>query len=178
MSASTEELHRAFLGPFGVDVTSHSAIGQKPLDVDLTPPRPPRLRVYLYNLVGGAGTIRPTEYKAVLRVPKQPVGQYGAFDFAGGRMVIVAGYRADLDVFVLWDASMHHRFKNGGNIQVRDTTVLGAAATGNATQVRRLSGGRSEIVIACQSATLIEGVDDRIAATGGATEAEWAACPS
>ena len=178
MSTSTEQIHSAFLRPFTDSVVRHSGLNDKPLMVDLRPPRPPRLRVYAYNLVGGAGTRRPTEYKAVLRVRRQPVGEYGSFDYSDGRMVLLVGFRADLDVFVLWDAGMHSRFKNGGNIQVRDRTVLKAAAVGRAEQVRSLSGGRRELVIACQSSSLLKAVDDRIAATGGIGNEEWATCPS
>ena len=57
----------------------------------------------------------------MLRVPGQVVGEYGAFDHSGGRIAVLAAYRNDLDVFVLWDASIHERFKHGGNMQVKDT---------------------------------------------------------
>jgi hypothetical protein len=145
----------------------------KPLDVDLQLPLPPRLRVYLYNLVGGFGTKRHFEYKAVLRVRGQPVGEYGSFKHADDRMTLVAAYRCDLDVFVLWDATMHARFKNGGNIQVRDSTVLEAAAVGRATQVRSLSNGSDEIVLACQSWNLVQGLEERVNSVGCDTREEW-----
>ena len=54
MTAITEELHRAFLRPLGDAVLRHSSAGDKPLSVDLALPNPPRLRVYMYTLVGGA----------------------------------------------------------------------------------------------------------------------------
>ena len=60
----------------------------------------------------------------------------------------------DLDVFVLWDASVHERFKHGGNMQVKDTLVAQAAATGRAEQRRRLRSGITEIVFACRSSCL------------------------
>lgn len=68
MSAITEGLHSAFLRPLGSAVLRHSGLRTKPLCVDLALPHPPRLRVYMYSLVGGVGTVRPNEYKAVLRV--------------------------------------------------------------------------------------------------------------
>lgn len=104
MTAITEKLHRAFLRPLGDAVLRHSPAGDKPLSVDLALPNPPRLRVYMYTLVGGVGTVRPNEYKAVLRVPGQAVGAYDSFDHSDGRLALVVGYRADLDVFVFWDA--------------------------------------------------------------------------
>jgi|SRR6478736_677139 len=165
---TAEELHLAFLKPFGDAVLSHSALDLKPLRLDLALPRPPRLRVYIYSLVGGFGTKRrPNEYKAVLRVRGQPVGEYDSFDHSGGRLAVLAAYRSDLDVFVLWDASLHARFKNGGNIQVRDATVLKAAATGCASETRSLYSRTNEFVIACQSSNLPQAIDDRIASTGG-----------
>lgn len=175
MSAITEELHQAFLRPLGSSVVWHSRPTEKPLCVDLALPLPPRLRIYMYSLVGGVGTVRPKEYKAVLRVPGQAVGQYGSFDHAGDRLALVIGYRADLDVFVLWDASLHPKFKNGGNIQVRDTTVHRAAAVGRAEQRRPLTSRVTEVVIACQSWNLGKAIDDRVAWTGGLKqERRWA----
>lgn len=174
MTAITEELHRAFLRPLGDAVLRHSPAGDKPLSVDLALPNPPRLRVYMYTLVGGVGTVRPNEYKAVLRVPGQAVGAYDSFDHSDGRLALVVGYRADLDVFVFWDASLHPRFKNGGNIQVRDTTVHEAAAIGRAEQRRPLSSKVTEVVIACQSWNLAQAIDDRVAWTGGVKEGQWA----
>src|SRR5687768_18335551 len=112
MPGVTASLHGAFVGALAGAVVSHSDINSKPLTVDLALPNPPRLRVYMYTLVGGVGTVRPNEYKAVLRVPRQPVGAYDSFDHSDGRVALLVGYRADLDVFVLWDASLHPKFKN------------------------------------------------------------------
>lgn len=178
MMAVTEDLHRAFLAPLRGRLVGHSPTGSKPLCVDLALPSPPRLRVYMYTLVGGVGTKRPNEFKAVLRVPGQAVGKYGSFDFSDDRLAVVVGYRPELDVFVLWDASLHHRFKNGGNIQVKDRTVFDAAATGRAEQARKLTGEVHEVVIACQSWTLVKALEDRVAWTGGVSEAKWATFPS
>lgn len=172
MTAITEALHAAFLRPLDGSVVTHSALRSKPLSLDLALPSPPRLRVYMYTLVGGSPQ-RQNEYKAVLRVPGQKVGQYGSFDFSGGRIALLAAYRPDLDVFVLWDASLHARFKNGGNIQVRGTTVYEAAAHGRAEQRRHLADDTTEIVIACQSRHLVKAIDDRVAWTGGVSEEQW-----
>lgn len=174
MTAITEELHSAFLRPLGDAVLRHSSAGDKPLCVDLALPNPPRLRVYMYTLVGGVGTVRPHEYKAVLRLPGQAVGAYDSFDHSGERFALLVGYRADMDVFVFWDASLHSRFKNGGNIQVRDTTVYDAAAIGRAEQFRQLSSKVTEVVIACQSWNISQAIDDRVAWTGGGKEGQWA----
>ena len=175
----THEIHGAFLGALGDLVVNHSDLDRKPLSVDLAPPMPPHLRVYMYTLVGGVGTVRPTEYKSILRLPGQPTGVYESFDHSNGRFTLVVGYRADLDVFVLWDASLHPRFTNGTNIQVRDTTVHRAAATGRAEQRRSLNrSSTEELVLACQSWNLAEAIDERVARTGDGAEGGWATSES
>lgn len=176
-SAIVTDLNMAFLRPLGSAVMWHSSTVEKPLTVDLALPNPPRLRVYMYTLVGGS-PMRPNEFKAVLRVPGQPVGVYGSFDHSDDRLALLVAYRADLDVFVLWDASLHPRFKNGGNIQVRGTTVHAAASSGRSDQRRPLSSGITEIVIACQSWTLLAAINDRVAWTGGVTEGMWPTSPN
>ncbi|GEJ56639.1 hypothetical protein AMYX_13800 [Anaeromyxobacter diazotrophicus] len=132
----------------------------------------------MYTLVGGVGTKRAQEHKAVLRVPGQKVGHYASFDFSGDRLALLVAYNRQLDVFVLWDASLHPRFKHGGNMQVHENTVLKAAALGRAEQTRVLSGGEREVVIACQSSTLAKALEDRVSWTGGVPEAKWAALQS
>jgi hypothetical protein len=169
MSAVTVRLHQAFLDALAGDVRAHGDIDVKPLEVDLALPLPQRLRLYLYSLVVG-GESRPGEFKAVLRVPGQIVGEYGTFDHSGNRLAVLAGYREDLDVFVLWDASLHERFKHGGNMQVRDTVVSQAAATGWAEQRRPLRSGVTEVVLACRSKTLGRAISARNTWTGGADE--------
>lgn len=175
MTAITAGLNEAFLRPLKGCTVWHSEVAEKPLCVDLSLPNPPRLRVYVYTLVGGVGTVRPTEYKVVLRLPGQAVGETDSFDHSDGRLALLVGYRADLDVFVLWDASLHHYFTNGSNIQVRDATVHSAASSGGAVQTRALSTGVTELVIACQSWNLLRAINDRVARTGGFEgEGEWA----
>jgi hypothetical protein len=169
VSAVTERLHQAFLDALAGHVVAHGDVAAKPLDVDLALPLPQRLRVYLYSLVVG-GKSRPGEFKAVLRVPGQVVGEYGTFDHSGDRLAVLAAYREDLDVFVLWDASLHERFKHGGNMQVKDTVVESAAATGWAEQRRPLRSGITEIVFACRSKSLPRAISARNTWTGGVVE--------
>jgi hypothetical protein len=166
VSRVTKRLHTAFLDALAGHVASHGDIAVKPLEVDLALPLPQHLRLYLYSLVVG-GNSRPGEFKAVLRVPGQVVGDYGTFDHSGHRLAVLAGYRDDMDVFVLWDASLHERFKHGGNVQVRDTVVEQAAATGWAEQRRPLRSGVTEAVFACRSTTLARAIVARNSWTGG-----------
>lgn len=166
MSAVTVRLHRAFLDGLGHNVIGHSVPYEKPLEVDLALPLPRYLRVYLYSLVSG-GKRRSWEYKAVLRVPGQVVGEYGSFEQSDDRLVVLAAYRKDLDVFVLWDASLRERFKHGGNVQVKDTVVTQAAAIGWSEQRRELRSGITEIVFACRSSRLRDAIAQRSLWTGG-----------
>ncbi|MGD9702856.1 MAG: hypothetical protein AB7L17_11220 [Ilumatobacteraceae bacterium] len=168
MSSITERLHSAFLDALGGHVVAQGDTSVKPLEVDLARPLPQYLRLYLYSLVVG-GNSRPGEFKAVLRVPGQVVGDYGAFDHSGNRLAVLAAYRDDMDVFVLWDASLHERFKHGGNVQVRDLVVEQAAATGWAQQRRPLRSGVTEVVFACRSTRLSEAIVARNNWTGGVT---------
>jgi hypothetical protein len=174
MSSITAALNSAFLAPFNGAVVHHGPLERKPLIIDLAQPNPPRLRLYMYSLVGGKGERSRREYKVVLRAPGQPTGVYRGFDHSDGRFTLVVGYAPDLDVFVLWDASLHPRFKSGGNLQVRDDVVRRASAVGVAEQVRLLTSGAREVVLACQSPTLQRAIDARIASTGGLREDEWA----
>ena len=168
----TRALHHAFVAPLDDFVIACSDLAAKPLLLDLAFPISARLRIYLYSLVHGAGERQRREYKVVLRIPGQPLHEYGMFDHSDGRFTIVAGYDATLDVFVLWDAVLHPRFKNGGNLQIRDDAVRRAAALGVTEQIRNLSSGQRELVLACQSSTLSRAIGARIASTGGLGEGE------
>jgi hypothetical protein len=53
---------------------------------------------------------------------------------------------------------------------VRDITVHTAASRGRAQQIRRLSSGACELVLACQSSNLASAINDRLATTGGIVE--------
>jgi len=163
----TKALQEAFVNAFDGFCHLESPIKRKPLLLRMERPLPALLRVYAYNLVGGVGTVRDLEYKAVLRVPKHPVGHYRSFDHSGGRVVLLVAYRKDLDLWVLWDASLHAKFKNGGNIQIRTDTVMTAAALGQATQKRRLKSGTIETVFACTTTMLPETLLKRVGSTGG-----------
>lgn len=167
MSLATAKLHQVFINALGAAVVSHSATEDKPLLVDLALPHPPQLRVYLYNLVSASGTVRAREFKIVLRLRGQLVGQYGRFDYSDGRFVVLAGYSAELDVFVFWDSSLHPRFKAGGNVQVRDSTVYAAVAGGMAEQPRPLQSNAKELVLACRSRRLADALNTRVITTGG-----------
>ncbi len=165
----TTRLHDAFVAALDGRASKVGDIRRKPLDLDLAPPLPGQVRLYMYSLVAG-GPTRPNEYKAILRVPGQEVGAYGSFEHAEGRLTLLVAHRTDLDVFVLWDASLHRTFKWAGNIQVHSDTVLDAAATGWSEQRRPLTSGVTEVVFACTTRFLPQALERRVAWTGGVRE--------
>lgn len=173
MSATTQNVHQALLEALGAKVRGHSNLTDKPLLLDLAPPLPGSLRVYAYNLVSGKGTKRSSEYKVVLRVPGQRSGEYGSFLHTGERVVLVVGVGQDLNVFVLWDASLHARFMYAGNLQVHADTVRSAAVRGVSVQQRRLQRGVREAVIACRGRALARAIELRVLHTGPVLDGEW-----
>lgn len=144
---SVEELHRTFLEALSESVVSHSALEEKPLEVDLRSPLPPKLRVYLYNATYPPGGRTMGEHKIQLIVPGQGRGERGNFDSSGGRIPILAGYRPDLGIFMLWDAELYVDFAYSRNVQVMPETVYEAFAQGIGRQERHLWSLDDEIVI-------------------------------
>ena len=143
---SQPELHRRFLIALGDKAKSHSEIERKPLDVDLSTPMPSRVRVYLFNVTRPPGGRPLGEHKIQLIIPGQKRGERANFDQSDGRIVLLAGYAAEEDVFVLWDAGLYADFAWSRNVQVRAATLIEAAAGRVAEQERRLRPTDGEAV--------------------------------
>jgi excisionase family DNA binding protein len=159
---SQAELHRRFAEALGDRVERHTALERRPLELDLVPPLPSRARVYLFNATRPPGG-RPTgEHKVQLIMPGQRRGQRGQFDQSDGRIVLLAGYAAEEDVFILWDAGLYPDFAWSRNVQVKAQTIVEATAGRIARQERRLrprdSELTTEIVLACPPPLLAEAV--------------------
>lgn len=159
---SQGELHRRFIEALGSRVQSHSRVDQKPLELDLAAPLPTRVRVYLFNATRPPGG-RPTgEHKVQLIMPGQKRGERGQFDVADGRIVLLAGYAAEEDVFVLWDAGLYPDFAWSRNVQVKAQTLLEASAGKLAQQQRRLRPGdgeaATETLLACPPVLLADAI--------------------
>jgi len=156
------QLHKAFLSPLAPAVVSKSDLNEKPLDVDLSPPLPRRVRLYIYNATQPPGG-RPTgEHKIQLIVPGQTRGQRASFDHSDGRIVILAGHDSELEVFVLWDAGMYQEFAWSRNVQVGAQTMYRAYAGEIAMQQRRIRGQGIETVVATPSTRLAEAILRRL----------------
>jgi excisionase family DNA binding protein len=156
------ELHRRFVAALGSRVQFHSRLDQKPLELDLSAPLPTRVRVYLFNATRPPGG-RPTgEHKVQLIMPGQKRGERGQFDVTDSRVVLLAGYAAEEDVFVLWDAGLYPDFAWSRNVQVKAQTLLEASAGKLAQQQRRLRPGdgaaATETLLACPPMLLADAI--------------------
>ena len=160
---SKPKLHDQFIAAIGPDAlvwaSTDTAGG---LVVELRPPLPKRVRVYIYNATNPPGG-RPLagEYKVQPIVTGQRRRERGDFDWSGVDLVLVCGYAVEHDVFILWDASMHTQFSYSTNLQVRTANVVSAATSGERVrQARSLRTGR-EVVICAPSRTVREAIAER-----------------
>lgn len=163
------DLHRRFVESLGPGVRPRSILGQKPLDLDLTPPLPTRARVYLFNATRPPGGRPLGEHKVQLILPGQRRGERGSFDHGDGRLVFLAGYAAEEDVFVFWDAGLYGTFAWSRNVQVKAETIIEASAGRLAVQHRHLRqpgiGPTLEVVLAAPASRLREALQRRVEIT-------------
>lgn len=165
-----EELHQRFVQALGASrVRSHGPFLSKPFEADLVAPLPQRIRVYMYNATRPPGGRPLGEHKVQLIVPGQGRGDRGSFDSSGGRIVLLVGYAAEEDVFVLWDAGLYTDFAWSRNVQVKGHTIIDATAGKIATQERQLrpASGRTvvETVLAVKARNLAEAIQKRMELT-------------
>jgi excisionase family DNA binding protein len=165
-----EELHRRLVGALGPScVKSQAPWGDKPFEMDLISPLPQKVRVYMYNATRPPGGRPLGEHKVQLIVPGQRRGQRGSFDNGDGRIVLLVGYAAEEDVFVLWDAGLYTNFAWSRNVQVKAETIIHASAGKLATQERQLRppSGRPivETVLAVKPRRLAEAIVRRMELT-------------
>ena len=154
---STSSLHAQFVKALGASVTTASNVETKPLLLDLRPPLPSRVRIYMYNLTHPPGGRAVEECKIQIIVPGQSSGQKGDFDQSDGRFVLLAGYDPGMGVFVLWDAEIYRGFGYSRNVQVKLDTVCNALAGGIGEQTR-LSQGVQELVLTAQAQRLSDAI--------------------
>lgn len=172
------ELNDALVVALGDHVVHHDDLRAPVITLELSPPLPERLRVYLFNATNPPGG-RPTpEHKVQLMVPGQSRAQRGNFDFSDGRSVLLAGKVEDEDVFVLWDALLYRDFAWSRNVQVRTEAIEEALATmAITTRPRKLRLG-NETVIVAPSALLADALRLRFPAGPGAPAAPAPRAPA
>jgi hypothetical protein len=160
-----EELHKVFIDALKGFLISYSDIEAKPLLLDLKAPLPQKIRLYIYNATHPPGGRTVGEHKIQLIVPGQKRGERGNFDYSDGRIVILAGYESETDVFVLWDAGMFPNFSYSRNVQVRAETIYAAFAGKIGQQSRNIRGKGQEIVITAQKEDLSTALQQRVRIT-------------
>lgn len=151
-----KQMHEVFLGALGGSVISHSNVAKKPLEADLKTPLPHRIRLYLFKATYPPGGRTLGEHKIQLMVPGQQRGQRASFDYSEGRIVVLSGYRADIEVFVLWDADLYTDFSFSRNVQVKAETVYKALAGEIGRQERHIRGKGVETVLTARAELLRE----------------------
>ena len=163
------DLHRRLVDALGNGVKSHSSLTAKPLELDLMPPLPSRVRVYLFNATRPPGGRPLGEHKVQLIMPGQKRDERGAFDHGDGRMVFLIGYAAEEDVFILWDAGLYADFAWSRNVQVKAETIVEASAGKLALQHRHLRPANgeptTEILLAAPASRLGEALQRRVQMT-------------
>ena len=164
---SQEALQRRLVEALGAAVVrSHATWGSKPFEIDLAAPLPQRARVYLYNATRPPGGRPLGEHKVQLIVPEQRRGERASFDNGDGRIVLLIGYAAEEDVFVLWDAGLYSDFAWSRNVQVKAETIIAASAGKLATQDRLLRPRNRrpsvETVLAAKPRLLAEAIVKRM----------------
>jgi excisionase family DNA binding protein len=164
-----EELHRRVVQALGAAVRSHGPLERKPFELDLSPPLPQRVRVYVYNATRPPGGRPLGEHKVQLIVPGQRRGERASFNNGDGRIVLLIGYGAEEDVFIVWDAGLYSDFAWSRNVQVKAETIIQASAGKLAAQERQLRppSGRPtvETVLAVKPRRLAEALVRRMELT-------------
>jgi hypothetical protein len=138
MRIPTKDLNATFVDALKPLSVQHGALTDKPLLVDIGPPLSLRARLYIYNLTHPPGGRTTGEHKIQLIVPGQAKRTKANFDYSDGRIVILAGYQSELDVFALWDSGLYRDFPHSRNVQVKAETLYAAYANGIATQSRNI----------------------------------------
>jgi len=158
-----QQMHQLFIDAVGTAVLRHSSINAAPLLVDLKPPCPLRLRVYMFNGTNPPGGRALDEYKIQIILPDQRRGSRASLDFSDGRMPVLAAYVCIADgvkdgVFVLWDAFKHSDFAYSANMQVKSETIIKALASPTVLSKRN----NEEIIIAAQAPYLLDAIKYRV----------------
>lgn len=165
-----EELQHRLVSALGSSVVEvRSQMDAKPFEIDLAPPLPHRVRIYIYNATRPPGGRPLGEHKIQLIVPGKGRGERASFDNGDGRIVLLMGYAVDEDVFILWDAGLYSEFAWSRNVQVKAETIIEASAGKLATQERQLrpATGKAtvETVLAVKSRRLAEAIIRRMELT-------------
>jgi len=154
---SKEQLHQKLLLALDDAVVDYSDTSQKPLEITLDHPLPPKVRVYMYNVTSPEGDRPDDEYKAQLIAPGQDSDERGSFDFSDDWFVLLIGYERNQEVFVLWDGYLHPDFSFSKTVYVKQWAIRKAVRGELGQQTRNLQTGE-EVVITANSENLNEAI--------------------
>ncbi|WP_424923297.1 hypothetical protein [Amycolatopsis arida] len=159
---SLHHLYRRFLAGLGDAVVTKlpDEAPAKPLDLVCRQPLPRHVRLYVFNCTDHPAERKAGDYRIQLRLPGQRPRERGTLDMSPGCLVLLAGYVAAFDVFVMWDAVAHQDFPYSKGVQVAAQTVHDAAIYGCSEQRRdvRRGGSYPEWVVAVQTDQLVTGI--------------------
>jgi hypothetical protein len=150
------DLHKIFTTSLTGQVINISNISNRPLELDLKPPLPHKIRLYIYNLTHPPGGRTLGEHKIQIILPEHKQSDRAEFDHSDGRIVILVGYDPEYRVFVLWDAGLYINNPFSRNVQVKPETVYEAIAGKIGRQERIIRGQGIEIVVTCPRKRLSE----------------------
>lgn len=157
---SKQQIHERLLDGLGPVVQERKGTDSIPLEVELTPPLPPKIRVYAYKVTTPPGTGAEGDRLARLIVPGQSSDERASFDHSGGYFALVIGYDPQTEVFILWDAGLHQNFNYGKIVRATSETVFAAVGGNIGTQKRHLKTG-TEMVLTAKADRLVDAIKRR-----------------
>lgn len=161
---SKSELHERFVAAIGDGaVVSAATDAAGELVVELRPPLPRRVRVYIYNATDAQGPVRKLEHRIQIILTGQGKGGRANFDQSEVDLVLLCGYALKHDIFVFWDPSLHRDFAYSKNLQVRSQNVVSAAADGVTVRQQRDLRPEIETVICTPGRFVAEAIAERFA---------------
>jgi hypothetical protein len=115
--------------------------------------------LYIFNCTDHPSERKAGDYRIQLRLPGQARRQRAQLCLEAGWLVLLAGYVAEFDVFVLWDPHAHAEFPYSKGVQVAAATVHEAAIRGHSQQRRDVRvRGYPEQVVAVRADRLVDGL--------------------
>lgn len=155
------KIHAEILAAIGDAADAHGPLEEVPFKLRLV--NLGSFAFYAFTLSSPPGGRPVGEYKIQLIAPGHERGERGQLHFPTGAFTILIGWSRKEDVFVLWDAYAHGSFAYSKNVQVKGECVWLAQVGDISTTKRRLRGGEgSEVIVACRSDRLLEGIETRV----------------
>ncbi len=153
-------LNNAILQALGDEVEEHGEEDGFPFELKVRGIIP--LSVFAFTVTSPPGGRHPLESKIQLIGPGHERGERGSLEVPpGGGFPILLGYKAEEDLFVLWDAFKQPDFSFSKNVQVQAKPLLDALHLGIGEAERRLRAGK-ETVIAARADHLREALAKRV----------------